>query len=61
MAPEFEAGSLSLSASPLALSFDGPLCVDGRPQTFEPISTVPHVGWDGAPLTPLPMLEEEPA
>lgn len=54
LSPSFDPEGRVLRAGALGLSFDGPLTVDGLPQHFAPMSTRPHVGWNGdapAPLT----------
>ena len=53
---DFDPSALRLEAQGLgphiSLPFDGPLEVEGTARPFAPLSPVPHLGWDGAPLTP---------
>jgi hypothetical protein len=40
-----------LGGSPLELRFAGSFLVGGKAEEFAPLSPVPHVAWDGGPLT----------
>jgi hypothetical protein len=53
----FDPAALTLAADGLApsrlvLPFGGSLHVDGSPRAFAPLTSVPQIGWDGAPLGP---------
>jgi len=51
-APAFDAPALTLRLGALALPFDGPLRIDGAPCPFGPLTSEPHLAWDGGDLAP---------
>ncbi|TQS70913.1 hypothetical protein ERN12_13810 [Rhodobacteraceae bacterium] len=57
LAPQFDAARLRLdwagAHTRLSADFTNGLMSDGQPVAFSPLSVIPHVGFDGAPLTAL--------
>ena len=57
LAPAFDAGALRLrwraGGHDLAADYAQGLLTDGTPTPFAPLSTIPHVAFDGAPLKPV--------
>jgi len=59
LAPGFDAPARRIGAGDMALAFDGPLVIAGAARPFAPLSTLPHVSWDGAPLRPITPTRKE--